>query len=203
MRAGHPGGELDRQLQRGHRRLAGVDEAGRGALAGPVTAGAVILDPDRPIPGLADSKVLSPARRRRLAEDVRARAHAWAVIHVAPGEIDRANIVEATRRAMMLAVRRLRPAPDLVISDALQLGEVGAPVIAETGADGRYCCVAAASILAKVERDSLMEELAVHFPGFGWERNRGYGAAEHLAALARLGPSPLHRTSFAPMRVLA
>ena len=203
MRAGFPGGELDRKLQKLYGRVAGVDEVGRGAWAGPVTAAAVILDPRFPIAGLADSKVLSATRRRHLAAEVRSRAAAWAVVHVSAGEVDRLNILRATRQAMILAVLRLTPSPGCVVTDAVSLEGLSSPVIAEIGADGRYYCVAAAAILAKVERDQLMDRLARDFPGFGWERNRGYGVSEHRAALARLGPSAQHRKSFAPVRVLA
>lgn len=203
MKAGYPGGELDELLQRQYHTVAGVDEVGRGALAGPVTAAAVVLDPVFPVAGLADSKVLTPARRRKLADEIRSRSQSWAVVHVSASKVDRMNILEATRLAMRLAVRRLTPAPDCVVTDAVSLNDLAVPVLAEIGADGRYRCVAAAAILAKVERDDLMARLAVLYPGYGWERNRGYGVSEHLSALARLGPTPLHRRSFAPLRVLA
>jgi len=189
----------DALLHRRHRWVAGVDEVGRGALAGPVTAAAVILAPGDSFEGLADSKTITAARRRRLNGQIRKRAVAWAVVHVAADEVDRINVLEASRRAMTEAVGRLRPIPECVVTDAMSLPGLVMPVVAEARADGRYRCVAAAAILAKVARDRLMEQLAVFFPAYGWERNRGYGVAEHLGALARFGASPLHRRSFAPV----
>ena len=203
MRPAPPDGTLDRELQLTHRTIAGVDEAGRGALAGPVTVAAVILDPELPIAGLDDSKRLSPARRAKLAELIRSRALAWAVIHRPPEEIDRVNILEATRAAMLEAVTALAPPPGLVVSDAVALPGLDMPVRAEPRADARYLCVAAASILAKVTRDELMVGLAQQYAGYGWAANKGYPTPLHLAALTRLGACGLHRRSFAPVRVLA
>lgn len=199
MSAGVPTGELDALLHRRHRWVAGVDEVGRGALAGPVTAAAVILEPGDCFEGLADSKVITAGRRRRLSAQIRERAAAWAVVHVAADEVDRINVLEASRQAMTEAVGRLRPTPECVVTDAMSLPNLAMPVLAEPRADGRYRCVAAAAILAKVARDRLMERLAEFYPVYGWDRNRGYGVAEHLAALARFGASPLHRRSFAPV----
>jgi ribonuclease HII len=198
-----PDGALDRRLQAGFGAIAGVDEAGRGALAGPVTVAAVVLDPHRPIAGLDDSKRLSPARRQNLAVAVRAAAVSWKVVHRAPADIDRLNILEATREAMAEAVQGLAPPPNLVVSDAVALLGLDVPVRAEARADGRYLCVAAASILAKVARDELMVELAQRFPAYGWAANKGYPTPFHLAALRRFGACRLHRRSFAPVRVLA
>jgi ribonuclease HII len=198
-----PDGTLDTKLQHRYGLVAGVDEAGRGALAGPVTVAAVILDPTRPILGLDDSKRLSPRQRQRLAPLIRSRALAWTVVHRSSEEIDAVNILEATRSAMMQATCALWPQPGLVMSDAVALGKLPFPWLAEPRADGHYQCVAAASILAKVTRDQLMQHLAGCFPGYGWERNVGYGSPEHLEALARQLPCCLHRRSFAPMRVLA
>lgn len=203
MRLAPPDGSLDTQLQSRYGTIAGVDEAGRGALAGPVTVAAVILDPAQPIAGLDDSKRLSPSRRERLAALVRARARAWAVSHRSPAEIDDVNILEATRSAMMQAACALGVAPGMVVSDAVALQGLPFPWIAEVRADSRYCCVAAASILAKVSRDHLMHSLAPRFEVYGWTQNVGYGSPRHLDALAREGPCCLHRRSFAPMRVLA
>lgn len=198
-----PDGTLDKKLQHRYGLVAGIDEAGRGALAGPVTVGAVVLNPDRPIVGLDDSKRLSPRQRQRLAPLIRSSALAWAVVHRSSEEIDAVNILEATRSAMMQAACALWPQPGLVMSDAVALKTLPFPWLAEPRADGHYQCVAAASILAKVTRDLLMQHLAGRFPGYGWESNVGYGAPEHLEALARQGPCCLHRRSFAPMRVLA
>ena len=203
MRAAPPDGALDHELRRRHGLIAGVDEVGRGALAGPVTVAAVILDPGRAIAGLDDSKRLTPRKRERLADEIRARAVCWAVAHRGPAAIDRLNILEATREAMTEAVLALDRAPGLVVTDAVALRGLHAPVLAETHADARYLCVAAASILAKVVRDRTMVSLAREHPGYGWETNKGYPSPGHLAALRRLGATAQHRRTFAPLRVLA
>jgi len=203
VRPAPPSGSLDRKLQAKHGVIAGVDEVGRGALAGPVTAAAVVLDPRRPVAGLDDSKRLAPSRRAQLAEAIRERAVAWAIAHRGSDVIDRVNILEATREAMTEAVCRLSPAPRLVVSDAVALEGLAILNRPEIRADARYLCVAAASILAKVARDEIMVTLAAEFPAYGWHANKGYPTPSHLAALRRIGPSPLHRRSFAPVRVLA
>jgi ribonuclease HII len=202
VRFGPPDGSRDLALQELYGLLAGVDEVGRGALAGPVTVAAVILDPKRPVDGLDDSKRLSPRRRIRLAGEVMARAVAWTVVHRSQGEIDEMNILEATRSAMHEAVLGLAPPPGAVVSDAVRLRSLPFPVFAEVRADGEFQCVAAASIIAKVTRDSLMVAAARETPGYGWERNKGYGSPEHLEALRRMGPTALHRLTFKPVRVL-
>jgi ribonuclease HII len=202
VRPAPPDGLLDRELRARFGLVAGVDEAGRGALAGPVTVAAVILDPEQPIAGLDDSKRLSPRTRERLAAEIRARALGWSVVHRSAQVIDRINILEATRAAMHDAVARLSRAPDFVVSDAVHLPRLRVAHVAEPRADSRYLCVAAASILAKVARDAAMRRLAQTSPGYGWERNKGYPSAEHRAALQRLGPSRWHRHSWAPVRVL-
>ena len=201
MRRARPDGSPDRELQRRYGLLAGVDEVGRGALAGPLTVAAVILDPAQAIPGLDDSKRLTAAARERLADEVRRHALAWAVVHRPPARIDEVNVLEATRDAMREALLALRPGPGCAIVDAVRLVGLPYPVVAENHADERYLCVAAASIVAKVERDARMVELASAHPGYGWQRNKGYGTREHLAALREIGPSPCHRVSFAPVRV--
>jgi len=195
-----PDGLPDRALQRRYGLLAGVDEVGRGALAGPLTVAAVILDPSRAIPGIDDSKRLNARTRQRLAAEVRRHALAWAVVYRSPARVDEVNVLEATREAMRSALLALRPVPACAVADALALPGLPFPVVSENHADERYLCVAAASILAKVSRDHRMVELARRHPGYGWERNRGYGTREHLAALLRIGPSPCHRRSFAPVR---
>ena len=202
MRAAPPDGALDHELSRRHGLVAGVDEVGRGALAGPVTVAAVILSPRCRIAGLDDSKRLSPRTRERLAAEIRAKAVCWAVAHRSPAEIDRLNILEATRSAMTEAVLALARTPGLVVTDAVALYGLSAPVLAETHADGRYQCVAAASILAKVVRDQTMVSLACEHPGYGWESNKGYPSPAHLAAIRRLGASAQHRRTFSPLRVL-
>jgi ribonuclease HII len=198
-----PDGSLDRELAVRYGGIAGVDEVGRGALAGPVTVAAVVLDPGRPIVGLNDSKRLSASARERLAGEVREKAVAWAVAHRSAAEIDRINILEATRAAMVEAVLALDAGFGLVVSDAVLLSGLTVPVLAEPRADARYQCVAAASILAKVVRDGAMVFLARTHPGYGWESNKGYPTPAHLDALRRLGACDLHRTSYAPVRVLA
>ena len=180
----------------GYRRIAGVDEAGRGGLAGPVVAAAVIPDPDRPVPGVDDSKRLSPERRRRLAEAIRDSAVAWAVVPAAAALIDRINVLEATRGAMTQAVARLAPAPDCVLVDAVALPASQAPALPLVRADGLAYAVACASILAKVERDEWMEGLDRRYPQYGFAGHKGYGAPRHLEALAAYGPTPEHRLTF-------
>jgi ribonuclease HII len=203
VRCAPPDGALDAELASQYGLVAGVDEVGRGALAGPVVAAAVILAGGAVPAGVDDSKRLSAAQRERLAPLIEASAAAWTLTERDSLEIDRVNILNATVAAMTEAVERLFPAPGCVVVDALRLRGIAAPVVAEPRADARYLCVAAASILAKVARDRMMTEFARRYPGYGWERNKGYGTPEHLDALRRLGPSPLHRSSFAPMRVLA
>jgi ribonuclease HII len=186
---------------RGYRRIAGLDEAGRGCLFGPVYAAAVVLSPQRPIRGLRDSKQLSPERRQELAARIKAQAEAWAVAWVDADLIDRINILEASRLAMQWAAGKLDPPADYLLVDALTL-ELPVPQQALIRGDARCRSIAAASILAKVERDRAMLEWDRLFPEYRLARNKGYGSPEHLAALRRHGPSPQHRTSFAPVRLL-
>ena len=180
----------------GYRRIAGVDEAGRGCLAGPVVAAAVIPDPTRSLPGVDDSKRLTPARRRRLAEAIRDSAVAWAVVPAAAAVIDRINVLEATRAAMAQAVAELSPAPDCVLVDAVALPVSYAPSLSLVRADGLAYAVACASILAKVERDEWMVGLDRRYPQYGFAGHKGYGAPEHIEALAAYGPTPEHRLTF-------
>ena len=185
--------------QLGFTRIAGVDEVGRGALFGPVVAAAVILDPTRRIPGLDDSKKLSAGKRLLLTEKIQARAVACAVAEVLPARIDAWNIYQASRQAMEQALARLSPAADFVLSDALRL-ELPVPCRAVIHGDARSISIAAASILAKVHRDRLMETWDREFPGYGLARHKGYATREHLERLRQQGPTPLHRRSFAPVR---
>ncbi len=195
-------GKLERQVRaRGFQWVAGTDEAGRGALFGPVYAAAVILSPERPIRGLNDSKQLEPERREVLAERIRERAQAWAVASVDACVIDRINIYQASRLAMKLAIESLDPKADFVLTDAVLL-DIVAPQRAVIHGDARCHVIAAASILAKVHRDEAMRAWDGEFPGYGLARHKGYGTPEHLEALARLGPTPLHRTTFEPVRAL-
>jgi ribonuclease HII len=190
----------ERELRReGYQHVAGVDEAGVGPLAGPVVAAAVVLPPGEPLEGLDDSKRLAPARRERLESEVRRRALAWAVAEVAPEELDRLNVYRAGLLAMRRAVEGLDPAADYLLVDARSVPDVSMPQEAHVGGDGKHHAIAAASILAKVHRDRVMSDLARSHPGYGFERHKGYATASHLRALERLGPSPAHRWSFAPV----
>lgn len=184
--------------------IAGVDEAGRGPLAGPVTAAAVILSPDQPITGLDDSKKLSEKKRLALAEQIRRHALAWSVVHVEPGEIDSLNILWATMTAMRRAVLALQAQPDEVLIDGNRVPE-GLPCDGRAiiGGDALEVCISAASILAKTERDLRMLSLHADYPEYGFAGHKGYPTAAHLAALQRLGPTPSHRMSFAPVRSAA
>lgn len=179
---------------------AGVDEAGRGPLAGPVAAAAVILDPARPVSGLADSKTLSESRRDELAQAIRDSALAWCVSFAQVTEIDRLNILHATMAAMARAVAALVPAPQVVLVDGNRCPPVACTAHAVVQGDRRVACISAASILAKVARDARMCELDALYPDYGFARHKGYPTAAHREALSRLGPTPEHRRSFGPVR---
>jgi ribonuclease HII len=183
----------------GARRIAGVDEVGRGPLCGPVTAAAVILNPDDIPPGLRDSKALSAARRVDLAREIAARAEV-SIAHASVEEIDALNILRATYLAMTRAIAGLSQAPDHLLIDGNRLPP-GLPCRAEAvvKGDARVLSIAAASIMAKVARDAIMVDLAQQCPGYGWEKNAGYPTPEHLRALLDLGVTPFHRRSFAPV----
>ncbi len=183
--------------------MAGVDEAGRGPLAGPVVAAAVVLDGRVRIPGLQDSKRLRPRQREEVAEAVRRYAVSWAVAQASVEEVDRLNVLHAARLAMRRAVEALSVNPSLVLVDGRFGLAVDVPQRALVGGDARVACIAAASVLAKVERDRIMVELDRAFPGYGFAQHKGYACAAHLEALRRLGPSPVHRRSFAPVRALS
>ncbi|HTX39652.1 MAG TPA: ribonuclease HII [Bryobacteraceae bacterium] len=191
---------LERELRaRGYACVAGVDEVGRGALFGPVMAAAVILSPERPVRGLDDSKLLEPDRREILAARIRERAVAWAVAAVDAATIDWINIYQASRMAMRLAVAQLHPAPDFVLIDAVPI-EVPLPQRSLIKGDARCHAIAAASIVAKVHRDDCMRVWDRVFPEYGLASHKGYSTPEHLRALERFGPTPLHRLSFEPVR---
>jgi ribonuclease HII len=180
--------------------LAGVDEVGRGPLAGPVIAAAVILDPARPISGLRDSKKLTAARRAELAEIIQSQALAVGIGRAEVEEIDALNILRATLLAMERAVANLTLQPDVVYVDGNITPSLAMPAVAVIGGDDRVASISAASIVAKVIRDREMDRAAAHFPNYGFEKHKGYATAAHLEALERFGPSPLHRRSFAPIR---
>ena len=183
-------------------RIAGVDEAGRGPLAGPVVAAAVVLDPRRPIDGLRDSKQLTAARRRELAVMIRASALAYAVAQASVAEIDRLNILQASLLAMRRAIEALKPAADLVLVDGNRLPMIAISARAIVGGDAIEPAISAASILAKTHRDALMLALHARYPQYGFARHFGYPTPQHLARLNELGPCAVHRRSFAPVRVL-
>lgn len=178
--------------------VAGVDEVGRGCLAGPVMAGAVILHPDRRIDGLADSKTCTLQQRERLHDEICRKCVSWAVVSVDPEEIDRINIHQATLQAMRRAVLQLAPLPDAVLVDAFRIPSLPMAQRGVIGGDRRASAIAAASIVAKVTRDRLMHALHVADPRYGFDRHKGYATADHLSAVARFGYSPQHRRSFRP-----
>jgi ribonuclease HII len=190
---------LENAMRRwGFYRVAGCDEVGRGCLAGPVVAGAVILDPDRYIPHLADSKTITALERERLYAIITRKALAWSVAAVQPAEIDALNIHRASLEAMRRAVMAIAPLPDMIIVDAFRIPQL---LIAQRGVpkgDRRCAAIAAASIVAKVTRDREMMVEHDHDPRYGYAHHKGYATAEHLAAVARFGYSSLHRRSFKP-----
>jgi ribonuclease HII len=179
--------------------IAGVDEAGRGPLAGPVVAAAVILDPALRLRGLRDSKLLTPAAREELAIEIRARALAWAVAESDVGEIDALNILQATLLAMKRAIERLTTRPEVVWIDGIHCPTLDYPMRAIVDGDRLIAAIAAASILAKTSRDAMLVELDRSYPKYGFARHKGYATPEHLAALRELGPCPVHRRFFAPV----
>ena len=199
MAHGHP--QRMEHLRHGCSTLTcGVDEAGRGPLAGPVVAAAVILDPARPIVGLADSKKLSAARREKLAKEIRYKALAWCVAEASVAEIDSLNILQATLCAMKRAVEGLSIKPDEVLIDGNRCPTLTVPSRAIVGGDATVAEISAASILAKTVRDAGMLALHAMYPDYGFDRHKGYGTVAHLAALHTHGPCPAHRRSFAPVR---
>ena len=190
---------LENSLRRvGFVHVAGVDEVGRGCLAGPVVAAAVLLHPDRHIPGVCDSKLVPPVTRERLYEQIVRGAVAWAVAAADPAEIDRINIHQASLRAMQRAVLSLVPLPDIVLVDAFRVPELPMAQRGVLHGDRRCSAIAAASIVAKVTRDRQMLELHGRDPRYGFDRHKGYATADHLEAVARFGYSDVHRRSFRP-----
>jgi len=179
---------------------AGVDEVGRGPLAGPVVTGAVVLDGRRPIAGLKDSKRLSAGQRDCLAAEIKEKALAWALGRADVAEIDHLNILRASHLAMQRAVAGLGLEPELIFVDGNLLPAFDRPAIAVIKGDDRVPEISAGAIIAKVDRDLEMTELGAQFPGYGFARHKGYATAEHREALGRLGPCVFHRTSFAPVR---
>lgn len=197
---GRFGADLFEDPARREGRLCGVDEAGRGPLAGPVVAAAVILDMKRPIAGVRDSKQLSAAARERVAREIEARALAVAVGVASVEEIDALNILQASLLAMRRAVEALRPAASFALVDGNRLPRLGIPARAMVGGDASEPAISAASIIAKTHRDALMQELDRQHPGYGFAQHAGYPTPAHLRQLQRLGPCTAHRRSFAPVR---
>jgi ribonuclease HII len=194
--------DLFERLARESGRVCGIDEAGRGPLAGPVVAAAVILDPDRSINGLADSKVLSAERREELAMRIRERAIAFAVAAATVEEIDTFNILQATLLAMRRAVDELQVAAEYALVDGNQMPRLPIPGRTIISGDATERCISAASILAKTTRDAMMRTLDEQHPGYGFAQHMGYPTPAHLDRLQRLGPCAIHRKSFAPVRRL-
>ena len=190
----------ERELRnQGFLRIAGVDEAGRGSIAGPVVAAAAIFDGSCRLPGLADSKLVKPADRERLFDLIHRKAVSVGVGIADARMVDRLNVLKATHFAMSEAIRQLEPRPDLLIVDGRGLPGAALPQRAIVGGDRTCASIAAASIVAKVTRDRMMLELNEMYPGYGFGRHKGYGTREHLARLMELGPCPEHRRSFAPV----
>jgi ribonuclease HII len=190
---------LENALRRvGFAYVAGVDEVGRGCLAGPVVAAAVVLHPDKHIAGVCDSKLVPANERERLHDSITRRAVAWAVAAADPAEIDRINIHQASLRAMQRAVLGLTPLPDIVLVDAFRIPDLPMAQRGVLHGDRRCSAIAAASIVAKVTRDRLMLELHGRDPRYGFDRHKGYATADHLDAVARFGYSEVHRRSFRP-----
>lgn len=181
-------------------RIAGVDEVGRGCLAGPVVVAAVILDPNRPIKGLRDSKKLSAKKRDELAEEIKEKALAWSVAAMGPEVIDKINILQATLEAMKAAVEKLPVEPDFVQVDGNKLPKWKWLSEAVVKGDDKVEWISAASIIAKTTRDAYMCKMAELYPQYGFEHHVGYGTAEHIKALKAYGPTPIHRKTFAPVR---
>ena len=181
-------------------RIAGVDEVGRGCLAGPVVAAAMILDPNRPIKGLRDSKKLSAKKRDELAEEIKEKALAWSVAAMGPEVIDKINILQATLQAMKAAVEKLPVEPDFVQVDGNKLPKWKWLSEAVVKGDDKVEWISAASIIAKTTRDGYMCKIAELYPQYGFEHHVGYGTAEHIKALKAYGPTPIHRKTFAPVR---
>ncbi len=184
----------------GYKVIAGLDEVGRGPIAGPVTVAAVILPKDFYLEGVNDSKLLSEKKRLRLAGEIKNQALSWSVVHLSAGEIDRLNILQATKQAMQTAVLELAPTPDFLLIDAVRLSDLTIRQYPLIKGDQLSVSIACASILAKVERDHSMEVFDDLFPGYGFAKHKGYCTREHMEALRKLGPCQIHRRSFEPVQ---
>ena len=191
-----------RAASQGYRWIAGLDEAGRGPLAGPVVAGAVILPDTFALADINDSKQIAPALRRKMAADIKKQAVSWAVAAVYPPYLDTINIYQATVQAMNMAVSSLKPRPDYLLIDAVKLTDIHIEQQSIIKGDTLSVSIAAASILAKVERDNTMEAFDSLYPGYGFARHKGYATREHVQLLMQKGPCPIHRVSFEPVKSL-
>ena len=180
--------------------IAGVDEAGRGPLAGPVVAAAVILDPDNPIEGLRDSKKLTAAKREKLATEIKQKALSWSIAHATVEEIDELNILEATMLAMKRAIVGLALEPNLILVDGNRIPKMNRRINAVVKGDDKIAAISAASILAKTTRDGWMVELDARYPEYGFAKHKGYGVKQHIEAIRRYGVLPVHRKSFSPVK---
>jgi ribonuclease HII len=188
--------------QQGYNLVAGIDEVGRGPIAGPVVAAAVILSRDFLLAGVNYTKLIIQKKRRVMAERIKAEALAWAVVTISPQSIDRQNILQATLEAMRTAVRELVPGPDFLLIDAVRIPDLEIAQYPIIKGDSLSISIAAASIIAKVERDHTMQIYETIYPGYGFAKHKGYATREHIAALNRLGPCPIHRCSFEPVRTM-
>jgi len=186
-------------LNKGHNYIAGCDEVGRGPLAGPVVAAAVILDPFNKIEGLNDSKKLSEKRRNVLSKEIKEKAIAYQITYIYPKEIDKINIYQASKKAMIMSILALNVKPSFVLSDAMPLKELGIPYLSIIKGDAKSATIAAASIIAKVERDNYMVELSKKYPEYGFEKHKGYPTKIHLEALKKYGVLDIHRKTYKPV----
>lgn len=189
-----------RAYQQGYQYIAGVDEVGRGPLAGPVAAAAVILPRDFYLAGVNDSKLLSEKKRQSLVGHIKNQALAWSVAVLSPEYIDRENILNATREAMRMAIAALRPAPDYLLIDAVRISDIKTTQLPIIKGDALSISIACASIIAKVERDEMMKNYDMIYPNYGFARHKGYATKEHRLALQQYGPCPIHRKSFEPIK---
>lgn len=187
-------------LSKGYLLIAGCDEVGRGPLAGPLVAAAVILDDKTLIPGLNDSKKLSDKKRVLLDKEIKEKATAFSIVYISETEVDKINVYQASKKAMIEAVKSLKVQPDYVLSDAMPLNELGIPFLSIIKGDTLSASIAAASIIAKVERDRYMIELSEVYPEYGFEKHKGYPTKQHLDALEKYGVLPVHRKTYKPVQ---
>lgn len=189
----------DKLLKKGHLYIAGCDEVGRGPLAGPVVAAAVILDPNVQIQGLNDSKKLSEKKREALDIEIREKALAYNIVYIYPDEIDEINIYQASKKAMLEATKELKIQPSFVLSDAMPLGDLNIPFESIIKGDSKSATIAAASIIAKVERDKYMIKMSKKYPLYGFEKHKGYPTKQHIEALKEYGVLDIHRKTYKPV----